>query len=451
MTEAEGATRHRAAASCALVSLLAALLLIGTAPARGQGQGAQGAGGNAAKTPDPPQISATAWLLVDARDGSVLAGSKQTRTLPIASTTKLMTAYVVLEELDLDEKISAPGYDALPVESVLGLRAGEKMSVRDLLTAMMLPSANDAAYALAEGAAGSVSAFVDRMNEEATRLGLDDTSYTTPIGLDDPGNGSSARDLAALAAGLMEDKRFREIVSQTQATLETGATPRTVTTRNTLMFSDPTVNGIKTGHTLGAGYVLVASAERGGIPLISVVLGAAGEAERDAASEQLLDYGYSLYQPRVAVERGEELGSVPVTEGDPESLALSAGRSYRVTARADQQLEIELDAPPAVEGPIARGERLGSAEVLLDGERIGSVPVVAGAGIAAPSWIDQVGGPLAVLLIAGGSILLIIASVIAVRRSGRLRPEPEGRERARDERPPRGRRRGRPGQENDTA
>ncbi len=149
------------------------------------------------------------------------------------------------------------------------------MSVRDLLTAMMLPSANDAAYALAEGVAGSVPAFVDRMNEEAARLGLDDTSYTTPIGLDDPGNGSSARDLATLAGELMKDKRFREIVSQTQATLETGAMPRTVTTRNTLMFSDPTVNGIKTGHTLGAGYVLVASAERGGIPLISVVLGAA--------------------------------------------------------------------------------------------------------------------------------------------------------------------------------
>ena len=284
--------------------LLAALLGIGSAPARGQEQNAQGGGEGGAKTPAPPQIPAAAWLLVDARDGSELAGSKQTRTLPIASTTKLMTAYVVLEELDLDEKITAPGYDALPAESVLGLQEGEKLSVRDLLTAMMLPSANDAAYALAEGAAGSVPAFVDRMNEEAARLGLDDTSYTTPIGLDDPGNGSSARDLATLAGELMKDKRFREIVSQTQATLETGAMPRTVTTRNTLMFSDPSVNGIKTGHTLGAGYVLVASAERGGIPLISVVLGAAGEAERDSASEQLLDFGFSLYQPRVAVKRG---------------------------------------------------------------------------------------------------------------------------------------------------
>jgi D-alanyl-D-alanine carboxypeptidase (penicillin-binding protein 5/6) len=216
------------------------------------------------------------------------------------------------------------------------------------------------------------------------------------------------------------------------------------------MFSAASVNGIKTGHTLGAGYVLVASAERGGIPLISVVLGAASEAERDADSEQLLDYGYSLYRPRVAVREGEELGTIPVTEGDPESLTLTAGRSYRVTARSDQQLDLDLEAPAAVEGPIAAGEKLGSADVLLDGDRVGTVPVVAAAGIAAPTWIDQVGGPLAVLLIAGGSILLIIASVIALRRSGRLRP-PVGRERTMDERLAQGRRRSRYRQENDAS
>jgi D-alanyl-D-alanine carboxypeptidase (penicillin-binding protein 5/6) len=299
---------------------------------------------------------------------------------------------------------------------VLGLNDGEQMSVNDLITAMMLPSANDAAFALADGVSGSVPAFVDEMNAAADDLGLEDTGYANPIGLDQPGNGSSARDLASLATVLLQNKRFRKIVSQPSATLETGDMPRTVQTRNTLLLSDPTVDGVKTGHTLGAGYVLVASAERDGVPLISVVLGAPSEAGRDAATAELLDYGASQYRKRTAVPRGEELGTIPVTEGDPESLTLEAGKPLKVTSRDDQEITVELEAPAAVEGPIPAGDRLGEATVLLDGEPVGKVPAVAAFAVAEPGWWERSGGVVAVVLIAGGLILLAVAIFTALRR-----------------------------------
>ena len=416
MSQTSPPPRFRAAL-LRLIALAAILVLTSAAAARAA------SGDN---SPRAPQLDARAWILVDARDGTVLASRDPAATLPIASTTKLMTAYLALEEFEgrLDKLITAPRYDALPAESVLGLQTGERMAVADLITAMMLPSANDAAYTLAQGVSGSVPAFVKEMNAAAADLGLDDTSYANPIGLDDPGNGSSARDLAALTMELLENERFRKIVAQPSATLGTGAMARTVETRNTLLLSDPTVDGVKTGHTLGAGFVLVASADREGVPLISVVLGASSEAGRDAATAELLDYGASLYSPRKAVARGDELGTLPVTEGSPESLTLEAAKPFKVTARADQELTVELDAPATVAGPLAAGDRLGVANVLLDGEPVGKVPAVAAFAVAEPTWLERNGSGLAAALIVAGLILLCVAIAIALRRSRR---EDEGR------------------------
>jgi D-alanyl-D-alanine carboxypeptidase (penicillin-binding protein 5/6) len=155
------------------------------------------------------------------------------------------------------------------------------------------------------------------------------------------------------------------------------------------------------------------------VPFVSVVLGASSEAGRDAATTQLLDYGASLYRPREAVSRGEELGTLPVSEGDPESLTLEAGKPFEVTARADQELTVELEAPTSVAGPVPAGERLGVATVLLDGEPVGKVPAVAAFAVAEPGWLEQNGGTLAAILIAGGLILLCVAIAVALRRSRR--------------------------------
>ncbi len=334
-----------------------------------------------------------------------------------------MTAYLALRELPLESRLKVPPYEAAPAESIAGLTAGERLTVRDLLTAMMLPSANDAAQTVALGLAPSVPAFVAEMNDAAADLGLDDTSFANPIGLDDPANYSTAADLAELASVLRDDRRFRKIVSQPEATLESGAMPRTVVTRNTLLLADPTVDGIKTGHTTEAGYVLVASAKREGVPLISVVLGAASEAGRDAASAELLDYGFSLYEKRSPFRAGEELASVEARYED-EPLELIAKRPLAVPVRDDQTLRAAVDAPAEVEGPIAEGEKLGTATVTLDGERVGTVPLIAATAIAEPTIVDRVGGPAVVAAAAVLLVVILLGAAFALRRRSHLRRGP---------------------------
>jgi D-alanyl-D-alanine carboxypeptidase (penicillin-binding protein 5/6) len=388
----------------AVVLLLAAASLLAARPAR------------AADQAKPPELAdAASWILIDPRDGARLAAHDPSQERSIASTTKLMTAYIALQKLRLGQKLKVPPYQPAPAESVAGLTTGEHLTVRDLLLAMMLPSANDAAETVAVGVGGSVDDFVGEMNSTAADLGLDDTHYSNPIGLDDIGNYSSAADLATLASRLLEDKRFRDIVSQPEADLESGAIPRHVVTRNTLMLSDPTVDGVKTGHPLDAGYVLVASAKRRGVPLLSVVLGAPSEAARDADSEELLDYGYSLYDERSPFSPGDELATAMARyEDDP--LALVAGGSVSVRARADQDLETKVDAPMEVEGPIDEGERLGRATVTLDGRVVGRVPVVAASAVAAPTFVDRLGGPLPLGVIAFVAIVILIVVVLMIRR-----------------------------------
>jgi D-alanyl-D-alanine carboxypeptidase (penicillin-binding protein 5/6) len=389
----------------------------------------------AAKPGDPPRLDARAWLLVDARDGDRLAGSGISRELPIASATKLMTAYLALEELPLDRRLPAPAYQAFPAESVLGLHEGERSSVRDLLYALLMASANDAAVTLAEGVSGSVRDFVAEMNETAESLELTDTSYANPIGFDAPANRSSARDLAALALELMERNLFRRIVDTEETVVNADGRTLEIQTRNTLLFSEPWVNGIKTGHTLGAGYVLVGSATRKGANLVSVVLGAPSEAARDAESLELLDYGFSLYRPRTAVADGEPVTEVALSDQD-EELRLVAGRPLRVSAREDQQVETTVSVPEEVEGPVSRGERLGTVTVTIDGSEAGSAPLVAARSADAASFGDKLRsrlpGPTALVLI--GAVVILIGVALAFRGSaGRSRTEEE-RMTSRDER-----------------
>ena len=352
--------------------------MLGAAPARG-----------AEKEPEP---AARAWALVDARDGELLAAHRPDTSYPVASTTKLMTAYVARRALGLDETVVAPAYAPVSsAESLLGLVAGEKIAVRDLLYGLILASGNDAAQALAEVSAGSEVAFVRRMNRTARRLDLDHTAYANPIGLDEAGNFSSARDLLALTLKLRRDEFFRQLFDTPQATLSSGARQRTVVNRNTLVRTVPFVTGVKTGYTLGAGNVLVASAEREGVELVSAVLGAGTESERDAATLELLEYGFSLYRRDDVLQRGERVASVPVRFRD-QRLVLAPVRDVRLTIRQDQRIETEVDAPAEVEGPVDRGERLGLATVTIDGQPAARVPLAAARSVAAPTVLERVDG-----------------------------------------------------------
>jgi len=366
--------------------------------------------------PSEPKLAARAWILVDPRDDTVLAAKSARRRLSIASVTKLMTAHLALEELRPRQRVVAPRYDAGPIESVIGLRAGERMTVRDLLYGLILESGNDAAATLATGVSGSVPAFVQQMNREAESLGLTDTSYANPIGLDDPANFSSVADQVKLAELLLADPLFARIADSESATLRSGDRPRRFDTRNTLLGLDPTADGVKTGHTLNAGYVLVGSATRNGTQLISAVFGAGSEAARDAETEKLLDYGFSLYRPDQPVEEGEEVAD-PKLDYRDERLPLVAKRALVVSVREGQTVDLEVDAPDELSGEISEGETLGRATVSVDGKAVASTPLQAARAADAASLANKVTATAQnpALLLPAGGIVIVVGVLLAAR------------------------------------
>jgi D-alanyl-D-alanine carboxypeptidase (penicillin-binding protein 5/6) len=373
----------------------------------------------------PPKLDARAWILIDPGDGAVLASKGPNKRLPIASTTKLMTAYLALHELRPNQMVRAPAYrPSNPAEITLGLRAGERMRVRDLLYGLLLPSASDAAETLAVAVAGSVPAFVDEMNQTAQRLGLTDTHYANPIGLDDPDNYSTAHDLVTLAKILMRNPLFARIVDTPSATLHSGDHPRTVTSRDTLLGRAPWINGVKTGHTLDAGYVLVGSGTRGSTTLISAVLGTPSESTRDAATLRLLDYGFSLYHPVQAVSEGEELAS-PKLDYRDDHLPLVAERALPVTVREGQRVGTRVRAPHEISGAVRQGERLGTVRVTVDGRDAAVSPLVAAHAVSAATTLDKVTSTAQnpVVLIALGVIVILVVLLLTIRGRGSRRED----------------------------
>ena len=333
-----------------------------------------------------------------------------------------MTAYVALRELPLKRKIAAPDYQPIsPAETLAGLAPGERMSVSDLLYALLLASANDAAVTLADGASGSVPAFVREMNRTAAALGLTGTHYENPIGLDSAANYSTASDLAALTRRLRRERIFREIVDTEHAVLKTGDHTREITNRNTLLFEAPWVNGVKTGHTLDAGYVLVGSGTRRGATLVSAVLGAPGEAARDAGTLELLEYGFSLYRQETVASSGERIASPELTYQDS-TLPLVADAGLRVPLRRGQELDVTTSAPEEVEGPIERRQELGEMTVTVDGRDAGKVSLVAARAADEATFLEQVNGrlPVPLILIALGAGVILMG-VAAARRGTRRR------------------------------
>jgi len=336
---------------------------------------------------EPPKVEARAWALLDARTGEVLTSHALARPLPIASTTKLMTAYVVLHELPLDRIVRAAPYHPTYGESLLGLRAGQRISVRDLLYGLILRSGNDAAYDLARAAAGSEARFVGQMNRYAAALGLSDTHYANPIGLDQRGNHSSAGDLATLTQRLLRIPTFARIADSRHAVLRSVRPRRRIATINELLRMAPWVTGVKTGHTFGAGYVLVGSGRRKGVALISVAIGAPTDEERFRDNLVLLEYGFSQYRRRVPIEAGHALAKPSIRYSGGE-LPLRAARSVAVGVRRGRRISVAVRAPSEVEGPIERGAKLGTATVFVAGRRAAAVPLRAGRAVPKASALD---------------------------------------------------------------
>lgn len=363
-------------------------------PAAKQGQGQSKPEQAAAKKPKPESlgeklgIEAISWGLMDARTGGLIASHAAAEKLPIASTTKLMTAYVAMKEMGLEKIVRAAPYDAEYGESLMGLRSGREISVRDLIYGLILRSGNDAAHTLAVRAAGSTEKFVAEMNRYAAALGLADTHYANPIGLDQEGNYSSARDLLTLTRRLQQIPAFAKIADSRSAELTSVTPPRRINTINELLLMEPWVTGVKTGHTWGAAYVLVGSGRRKGVDLISVAIGAPTDETRYSDNLALLEYGFSQYDRRTPVKDGERLAVASIRYSGG-SLPLRAADAVEAGVRRGQELTTEVRAPAEVEGPIRRGAVLGRATVFVDGLKAGTVKLEAARAIPKASAFDR--------------------------------------------------------------
>jgi D-alanyl-D-alanine carboxypeptidase (penicillin-binding protein 5/6) len=404
--------RSRALRSrAALVAMIAAAALVALVAAAGLAASAARAAAG------PPELSAPSAILIEAGSGEVIFERAAGKRRAIASATKLMTALLTVENTKLSDRVPASDYIAAPIESKLGLRPGERLSVADLLRGLMLESANDAAVTLAERVAGSRLAFVRRMNKRARELKLRNTRFANPIGLDAPSNYSSAHDLARLAVTLRRHGFIRRIANRTSATLATGDRPRTIRNRNLLLTRDRYVNGLKTGHTGMAGYVLVGTRTRRGVTLVSVVLGTPSPAARDHDALALLQWGAGRYRRIHPVAAGSVVAAPEIEFRRGATLSLVTQRSVRRTVRTGAKITInDVGVPRSVKGPVRRGQRFGYREVLADGVRIAAVPIVSSASVPAADvperakdWFTN---PLVLLLAA----VVLGATVIVARR-----------------------------------
>jgi serine-type D-Ala-D-Ala carboxypeptidase (penicillin-binding protein 5/6) len=384
----------------------------------------------------PASVQAPSAIVLEVSTGIVACEREADAERPVGSTMKLMTALLTLERAHLDDRFRAANYRPSPVESQIYLQPGDRLSVRDLLRGLLIQSGNDAAMTLAKGVAGSETAFVRLMNQRARELGLEHTHYANPIGLDAPGAHSSARDLVKLAEFLRTKPFFRRTVKESSVTLVTGGVTRTFKNRNTLIPAVPWVNGVKTGHTQGAGQVLVGSGRQKGIQVISAVLGESSVPARNEDTVRLLRYGMSRFQRITAAPAGSSVGvSVPIRFRRGARLELVVGPNGERTVvprhERDRVTIRPTRFPSQVRGPIAYGQRLGEADVLQDGRKIATVPLVASgevpaAGLAqrTKSWFTT---PIGVLL----AFAVLSGTVLLARR--RRRPRGPRRKRAREE------------------
>jgi D-alanyl-D-alanine carboxypeptidase (penicillin-binding protein 5/6) len=335
----------------------------------------------AAVLPPPPQLAATAYVLMDASTGDIIAESGADGQFAPASLTKMMTSYIVEHEIS-EGNISFN--DLVPISvkawktegSRMFVREGTQVRLEDLLRGVIIQSGNDASVALAEYVAGSEEAFADLMNQHAERLGLTNTNFKNATGLPADGHYSSPRDLALIGRALIQD--FPEqyaIYKEKYFTYNDIKQPN----RNRLLWRDPTVDGIKTGHTEEAGYCLVSSAVRDDMRLISVVLGTTSDQARAQESQKLLAYGFRFFRNYPLYKAGQELNQPKVWKGinDSVSLGLAADLSLTIPRGSENQLAATLDLPEVIEAPLAAGEVVGHLLVTLEGEEVAREPLLA--------------------------------------------------------------------------
>ena len=338
----------------------------------------------------PAPAVSKAWLLMDYATGNVLAGENIDTPVEPASITKVMTSYVIAAEMAAGKikptdqvmmseyawRTGGAGTDG----SYSGFEVNKTAPLLEMEKGMVVQSGNDAAIALAEHVAGSEAAFAQLMNAYAKKIGMKNSNFANPHGLPAEGHITTARDLAILGRALIRD--FPEAYSYNKIK-ELTVGPITQPNRNLLLWRDPSVDGIKTGHTAAAGYCLMASAKRDDQRLISVVMGNTSENQRAVDSQALLNWGFRFYESHRLHEPGKALASPKLWKGAADQVAVGVAQPLLVTTPRGKydQLKATMDLPKALEAPIAKGQKIGTVKVTLDGKVVAQAPLVALAAV----------------------------------------------------------------------
>ena len=332
----------------------------------------------------PPTMDNTAYVLMDYNTGEILAQKNANQPLPPASLTKMMTSYIIEQRLasgDLteDEQVlmsENAWCRGTSSQSCMYVPVNQKASVIDMLRGIIIQSGNDASTAMAEHIAGSEASFAILMNEQAEKLGMKNTNFVNPTGMPADTHKSSALDLAKLARAIIKNSGdYYKIYAEKEFTYN-GITQGN---RNALLATDSTVDGLKTGHTDAAGYCLVASSNRDGMRLISVIMGTESQQARADQSRELLNWGYGHFTTVTKAPAGQFVSKVPVWFGQAEEVELATADNLQILTTKTQKNKITtiVDIPASIEAPIKKGQKIGNMMAVIDGKAVASVPIIA--------------------------------------------------------------------------
>jgi D-alanyl-D-alanine carboxypeptidase (penicillin-binding protein 5/6) len=344
--------------------------------------------------PDPPQIAAKAWILVDYNSGRVLAEHDSTMRVEPASLTKIMSSYIISRELaakrlHMDDLVTISPEAWKQPGSRSFINVGSKISVDTLVHGMIIQSGNDATVALAEKVAGSSEVFTELMNEHAQRLGMTHTHFANPTGLPDPEHYTTAEDIVKVATAEIRDfPEYYKIYSQKEFVWNNIKQSN----RNRLLWEDESVDGMKTGHTESAGFCLVASAKRGEMRLLSVLLGAETEKARIIETQKLLNYGFRFYETHKLYDANKELQKIHVWQGATDSLAIGTKDDFYLTIPRGQydHLKPVIEFQPEIIAPVTKGQTVGTLKVTLADKEINAIPLIALEDIPAGGFFSRV-------------------------------------------------------------
>jgi serine-type D-Ala-D-Ala carboxypeptidase (penicillin-binding protein 5/6) len=321
----------------------------------------------------PPRIDAQAGIVMDLQSGRVLYEKNAYTKKSIASTTKIMTAILALENGNLDDTVTVSKRAAAVWGSSVGLKTGQSYKLRDLLYALLLRSGNDAAIAIAEHIGGSVEEFANMMNSKAAELGANSTSFRSPHGLDAQDHYSTACDLALMARYALNNPVFSQIVGSRSAYFS----GKEIGNTNELLGLYPGADGVKTGYTGQAGRCLVASATRNDWRIISVVLGCPTRSKRALSSKNILDYAFINFKPQILLSQGEFISEIPVYKGNRKSVEVTAAEQIVLPLKEEEAEGIEriVELPDMLEAPVMEGDTVGTLKFVLSGEVLAQSPL----------------------------------------------------------------------------